>query len=120
MTTKEIASRFYELTQEGKFEQIHDELFSKQAVSVEPENAQAGVLRTVSGMDQIKKKGKEWNEAVQEVHSGYSSEPQIAGNHFTVAMGMEVTLKGQPRMKMDEICLYEVKDGKIVKEQFFY
>jgi hypothetical protein len=119
MTTKEIANRFYELTQLGKFEQIHDELFSSQAVSIEPEHAQ-GQLKTVKGMDQIKKKGKEWNEAVQEVHSGYSSEPQVAGTHFTVAMGMEVTLKGQPRTKLDEICLYEVKDGKIVKEQFFY
>jgi hypothetical protein len=31
-----------------------------------------------------------------------------------------VTVKGQGRMKMDEIAVYEVKDGKIVKEQFFY
>jgi ketosteroid isomerase-like protein len=118
MTTQEIANRFYELTQQGKFEQIHDELFSKKAVSIEPEHAQG--LKTVSGMDQIKQKGKDWNQMVQEMHGGTSSEPQVAGNHFTVAMTMDVTMKGQPRMKMDEICLYEVKDGKIVKEQFFY
>ena len=35
-------------------------------------------------------------------------------------MGMDVTMKGAGRVKMDEIALYEVKDGKIVKEQFFY
>jgi hypothetical protein len=35
-------------------------------------------------------------------------------------MGMDVTMKGQGRSKMDEIAVYEVKDGKIVKEQFFY
>jgi len=29
-------------------------------------------------------------------------------------------MKGQPREKSEEICLYEVKDGKIVREQFFY
>jgi hypothetical protein len=118
MTTKEIANRFYELTQQGKFEQIHDELFSKQAASIEPPHAQG--LKTVTGMDQIKQKGKDWNEMVQEMHGGTSSEPQVAGNHFTVAMSMDVTMKGQKRMTMDEICLYEVKDGKIVKEQFFY
>jgi hypothetical protein len=33
---------------------------------------------------------------------------------------MDVTMKGQGRMNMDEIAVYEVKDGKIVKEQFFY
>jgi len=35
-------------------------------------------------------------------------------------MGMDCTYKGMGRQKMDEIALYEVKDGKIVKEQFFY
>ena len=30
------------------------------------------------------------------------------------------TYKGMGRQKMDEIAVYEVKDGKIVKEQFFY
>jgi ketosteroid isomerase-like protein len=33
---------------------------------------------------------------------------------------MDVTMKGQGRMKMDEIAVYGVKDGKIVSEQFFY
>jgi hypothetical protein len=29
-------------------------------------------------------------------------------------------MKGMGRVKMDEIAVYEVKDGKIVKEQFFF
>lgn len=32
---------------------------------------------------------------------------------------MDVTMKGAGRVKMDEI-VYEVKNGKIVKEQFFF
>jgi hypothetical protein len=32
---------------------------------------------------------------------------------------MEVT-KGAGRVKMDEVAVYEVRDGKIVKEQFFF
>jgi hypothetical protein len=35
-------------------------------------------------------------------------------------MSFDATFKGGGRTKMDEICVYEVKDGKIVKEQFFY
>jgi hypothetical protein len=31
-----------------------------------------------------------------------------------------VTIKGQGRMQMDEVAVYEVRDGKIMKEQFFY
>jgi ketosteroid isomerase-like protein len=35
-------------------------------------------------------------------------------------MGMDVTMKGFGRMNMDEVCVFEVKDGKIVSEQFFF
>ncbi len=31
---------------------------------------------------------------------------------------MDVTMKGQDRMAMPELCVYEVKDGKIASEQF--
>jgi limonene-1,2-epoxide hydrolase len=35
-------------------------------------------------------------------------------------MGRDVTFKGKPRMQLDEVAVFEVKDGKIVLEQFFY
>jgi len=28
-------------------------------------------------------------------------------------------MKGKDRMQMEESCVYEVKDGKVVSEQFF-
>jgi hypothetical protein len=31
-----------------------------------------------------------------------------------------MTVKGHGRIQINEIMLYEVKDGKIVLEQFFY
>jgi hypothetical protein len=118
MTTQEVANRFHQLAQTGQWQQIQDELFAENAVSIEPEHS-AG-LQTVQGIDAIRRKGQQFGEMVEEVHGGFSNEPQVAGNHFAVAMGMDVTMKGQGRMKMDEICVYEVKHGKIVKEQFFY
>ncbi len=33
-------------------------------------------------------------------------------------MQLDVTMKGHGRMNLDELCLYEVKEGKIVSEQF--
>lgn len=120
MTTKQVADRFHQLSQEGKWDLILDELFSANAASVEPESAQAVGLQSVKGLDKIREKAKEWSNMVQEVHGAYTSAPQVAGNYFSVAMGMDVTLRGQPRSQMDEIALYEVKDGKIIKEQFFF
>ena len=118
MTTHDVASRFHELSQSGEWETIHNELYADNAVSIEPENSPG--MKTVEGIEAIKQKGKQFGEMVEEMHGGYSNEPQIAGNHFAVAMGMDVSMKGQGRSKMDEIAVYEVKDGKIVKEQFFY
>jgi hypothetical protein len=74
----------------------------------------------VEGLAAIKEKGKMFNEMVEQVHGGFSTDPVVAGNYFSVGMGLDATMKGQGRVKMDEIALYEVKDGKIVKEQFFY
>jgi len=118
MTTQEVANRFHELAQKGDFNGIQNELYSEDAVSIEPPKAMG--MQSVEGLAAIKKKGEEFNNMVEEMHGGYSSEPVVAGNHFTVAMGMDCTMKGMGRQKMDEIAVYEVKDGKIVKEHFFF
>lgn len=118
MTTQQIADRFDELAQTGQWDKIQEELFSDDAASIEPEHAQG--LQSTKGREALKEKGRQFGEMVEEMHGGYSHPPQVAGNYFAVAMGMDCTLKEQGRMKMDEIALYEVKDGKIVKEQFFY
>jgi hypothetical protein len=34
-------------------------------------------------------------------------------------MVLDATVKGMGRMTLEEICVYEVKDSKIVFEQFF-
>lgn len=118
MTTQQVAKRFYELSQAGDWDKIQEELFSSNAKSIEPAHAQG--LQTAIGIDKIKAKGKQWQDMIEESHGGYCNEPQVAGNFFSCAMGADVTMKGQGRTKMDEIALYEVKDGKIVSEQFFY
>ncbi len=120
MTTQEVAARFNELSQTGQYDKIQDELYAANAVSIEPAHAAAMGMVNAEGIEAIKAKGAAFNAMVEEMHSGYSTEPVIAGNHFSVAMGMDITMKGMGRSKMDEIAVYEVKDGKIVKEQFFF
>lgn len=118
MTTTDIADRFNELAQTGQWDDIQNELFADNAVSIEP--AHSPGLKTAEGIKAIKEKGNKFGEMIEEMHGGYSNDPINAGTHFAVAMGMDVTMKGQGRMKLDEIAVYETKDGKIIKEQFFY
>lgn len=119
MTTQEIADRFYQLSQQNKYEAIQDELYANHAVSIEPPHAAAQGFQNAEGLEGIKK-AEAFNNTVEEMHGGYASQPVVGGNFFSVAMGMDVTMKGAGRMNMDEIAVYEVQDGKIVKEQFFF
>ena len=117
MTTQQVADRFYELSQQNGFEHILTELYSKDAKSIEPAG---GIFTNAEGIEALMEKGKQFNAMIEEMHGGYCSQPLVAGNFFTCTMGMDVTMKGQPRMKMDEVAVYEVKEGKIVSEQFFF
>ena len=120
MTTQEVADRFYQLSESNQWDKIQDELYADDAESVEPPKAETQGLRNVKGRDALKEKANQFNNMVEEMHGGYCSKPVVAGNFFSVAMGIDATYKGMGRMNMDEIAVYEVKDGKIVKEQFFF
>ena len=117
-TTQEVANQFYKLAKDYKWDEIQEQLYDRNAVSIEPPNAPG--MYSVEGLEAIKQKGIVFQDMVEEMHSGYTGEPIVAGNHFAVTMGMDVTMKGMGRSNMDEIAVYEVKDGKIVKEQFFF
>jgi hypothetical protein len=118
MTTQEVADRLSDLFKEGKWQEAQEELFAENCKSIEPPSASG--LPSVEGLDNIKKKGETWASMVEEMHGGWNSKPIVAGNFIAFGMGMDCTMKGAGRMKMDEIALYEVKDGKIMREQFFF
>ena len=116
-TTQDVANRMSELFKENKWGQVQDELFADDCESIEP--AHAPGLKTVRGKAAIKQKGEDFNAMIEEMHSGWVSDLIVGGNYITCAMGLDVTMKGMGRINMNEVCVYEVKDGKVVKEQFF-
>lgn len=118
MTTLEVANRLVELCNQGQWQQAQSELYSKDCVSIE---APAGKEeQIVKGMDAITEKGKEWASSVEEMHEMYIKDLIVTANHFTFRQGIDATYKGAGRLKMEEISLYTVQDGKIIQEQFFY
>ncbi|BAO76912.1 nuclear transport factor 2 family protein [Winogradskyella sp. PG-2] len=74
----------------------------------------------ISRRQNVWNKNEEWLGNVTEFHSGTISEPVVAGNHFTSKMTFDVTFKDRGRQQMEELAVFEVKDGKIVSEQFLY
>ena len=118
MTIQEIAARFNELAQQEKWFEIQDEFFADNVRSIEPPGAK--YLHHAEGKAAVRKKGEDWVSRIEAFHSGYTTEPVIGGNFFAVGRGADITVKGIGRMKMDQVMVYEVKDGQIVSEQFFY
>ena len=118
MTTVEIANRLVELCQKGDFEGAQKELYADDAVSIEPHGT-SDFAKEVKGLDAIIEKGRKWSSMVEEYHEMKVSDPLLSDSSFALTMTMGVTMKGQPRMDMTELCIYHVKDGKIVSEQFF-
>ncbi len=57
---------------------------------------------------------------IKEVHLSEVSDPLVADNFFSVRMKMIMTLKGLGRINRDEICVYQVENGEIVREEFFF
>ena len=118
MTTDQIASRLAELCRQGQFEAAQKELFAENAVSIEPE-ASPSFAKETKGLRAIIEKGHQWESMVEKVHGCSPSTPLVAGSAIAFTLAMDVTMKGRGRVKLEEICAYEVKDGKIVSEQFF-
>jgi limonene-1,2-epoxide hydrolase len=118
MKTEEIARRLVALCREQKWEAAQKELYGPDAVSIEP-YATPDFPKETRGLPAMLEKGKKFVGMVEKVHSLSVSDPIVAGNAFAFTMRMDLTMKGQGRMEMDELCVYEVKDGKIVAERFF-
>ena len=118
MTTQEIADRLVALCRKEEWETAQKELFAADAISVEPDSS-PNPNKVTKGIEGILEKGRQFASIIEQVHSHEVSEPIVSPGAFACSMAIDVTMKGQGRMQMSEICVYEVKDGKIVAERFF-
>jgi hypothetical protein len=118
LTTQEIAARFNELAQEEKWFEIQAEFFAENVKSIDPPGSP--YMGYAEGKDAVRKKGEDFVKQITALHSAYTSEPIVTGNHFAVTREMDITTQQHGRIQINEIMLYEVKNGQIVLEQFFY
>ncbi|WP_152270329.1 nuclear transport factor 2 family protein [Agriterribacter humi] len=118
MTTQEVADRFNELARQEKWFEIQDEFFADNVRSIDPPNSP--YFGYAEGRQAVRKKGEDFVNRVEAVHRAYTTKPIVGGNYFSVARELDFTVEGFGRIQWNQVWLYEVKDGKIVLEQFFY
>ena len=119
MTLQEIARELVAGCREGRAKQNLDVLYAPDAVSVEA--ADMGNGRETAGLAGIHGK-HDWWESTQIVHSSSVEGPFLHGDaSFAVIFAMDAEDKASGRRsQMHEVGVYHVKDGKIVREEFFY
>jgi hypothetical protein len=118
MTTTEIAGQLAEHCRKGQWEAAQKKLYAEDSISIEP-HASPDFEKETKGLSAIIAKGHKFDSMVEKMHGVTVSEPIVTGNVIAFALTMDVTMKGAPRMNMAELCVYHVKDGKVVSEQFF-
>jgi len=118
LTTQKVAARFNELAKQEKWFEIQDELFADNVKSIDPPNSP--YFSYAEGKAAVRKKGEDFVKRIEAAHRRHTTEPVIAGNHFAVSREVDITVQGHGRIQISEIMLYEVKDGEIISEQFFY
>lgn len=117
MTTQEIANKLVSLCREGKYEEAYD-LYADDCESIEMEGMPGEKI--TNGKENILNAYREWEATIEETHGGTVDDPIVAANHFVVPMSMDATFKGSGRWAFEELCVYQVENGKIKKAQYFY
>jgi hypothetical protein len=115
-TIHEIANGLKEMVGEQKFIEAYQLLFSEDAESIDPLNTSGLPLK---GLATLLAREKDFLSRMVAINKITLSDPIIAGSYFTLSLKMSFEVEGQGHMEVDELCVYKVKDGKIISQQFF-
>ncbi len=117
MNTEEIAKKLVKFCQDRQWEEATEALYADDVVSVEPREM-GEMPAEVQGVDKVCAKARWWVEN-HEVHSSEVTGPFVARDTFVVLFDIGVTDKNSgQRMQASEVGIYQVKNGKIVREEF--
>ena len=114
-TIHEIANRLTELVGEQKFVEAYEQLYAPDAEIIDPLNREPLAVKGLNNLLERAKNLLSWTD----IHEISISEPLVQGNTFTISRSMNYTIMGQFHTDVKQRCVYQVKDGKIVSQQYF-
>lgn len=115
----QIGREYVACCSEGRLDELHQKYYAQDAVSAEAAPMPDGSTEA-QGLEAIQAKNAWWFGA-HEVHAMNVEGPFVHGDRFNVIFDIDVTQKESgERMQMREIGSLQVRDGKIVREEFSY
>ena len=76
------------------------------------------MFKSIKKLAAIIEKGEKFESMVEKMNSVTVSDPLVAGSSFCITMHLDAVMKERGQMDMTELCVYKVKDGKIISEEF--
>jgi hypothetical protein len=121
MNANEIGKRLVALCKEGRNDEAGKTLYADDIESVEASAPPGGGERTTKGLQAVLAKGVWWAEN-HTIHSAEIQGPYPHGDdRFAVRFVYDITNKPMnKRMTLDEVGVFHVANGKVVREEFFY
>ena len=115
MTTAEVGAGLVALCKEGRFDEAMNAYYGENIVSMEPQGPNAEMV----GLEAVRGKAEWWNNTF-EVKGCEVEGPFVNGDQFSAVFHLDVIQKADGKaIHMDEVGLYTVAGGKIVREVFF-
>lgn len=110
----EIGQSLVEMFNRGEFKAIEDKWWSPKVVSIE------GMGMAWHGRKAVEAKGADWSSK-NDILGASAQGPYVGASGFAVKFKMDIQEKATgKRVSFDEVGVYEVRNGKIVREEFMY
>jgi len=121
MSALEVGKKMVELCRQGKNLESVETLYADDIVSVEASPPPGGGDRVTKGKEDVRGKNQWWLDN-HEVHSSEVHGPYPHGDEkFAVQFKFDATFKPSgDRHTLEEIGVFTVEGGKVVREEFFY
>lgn len=118
---KDIALAVKAANDDNTVENLLNTLYAQDCVSVEASCMPGADSAEAHGLDAIRAKHDWWNSEMEFV-SGTVEGPHLHGeDRFALIFKSVMREKASGNeIPMEEVAIYTVKDGKIVREEFFY
>lgn len=115
MTTLEVAQSLIALLRQSRNVEAYNTLYAAETECVEadPKRSRTGLPRLTADMQAF--------ADAHEFHYTRIEGPMVVGETFAVALSFRATPRsGAASFDVHEIGVYTVRNGKIIREQFFY
>ena len=117
MKIEAISGRLVALLRQKKFVEAQKTLFHDEVISIEPDFHPKAI--TV-GLSNVLLKEQAFLRQVKSWEAFEVSDPVLSKSHFCIRMSSKITTTHARKLEIDELVVYTVAEGKVVKEQFFY